>query len=120
MTIPVWPEALPQYLIFNGYKEAPPDVVLASKMEIGPDKLRRRASNGPRPIQGKLPPLTSAQVDVLLDFYEIDLLDGSLRFSWLHPRTGAPAEFRFVSRPEPTGDDASAAYTVALDLEILP
>lgn len=120
MTIPVWPAELPQYLIFNGYKEAPPDLALRTDMDTGPAKTRRRSSSGPRPIQGKLPPLTSEQVDVLLSFYEDDLLSGTLRFAWSHPRTGVVSEFRFVSRPEPAGDEASAAYIVALDLEILP
>ncbi|OAN53899.1 hypothetical protein A6A04_13485 [Paramagnetospirillum marisnigri] len=118
MTIPAWPATLPQALQISGYSEAPPDVAIASQPDIGVAKLRRRSSNGPRPVRGNMT-LTSAQVDTLLDFYEADLMGGTLRFSWRKPRDPlTSAEYRFVTRPEPQGGDG--VFSVTLDLEMLP
>lgn len=118
MTIPVWPGTLPQALQINGFSEAPPDVAIGSQPDIGPAKLRRRSSTGPRPVRGNVT-LTSSQVDTLLDFYETDLLGGTLRFSWTKPRDAmTAAEYRFVTRPEPQGGDG--VFLVMLDLEMMP
>jgi len=113
-----WPATLPALLQISGLSETPPNNVIRTKMEIGPAKMRRRSTSGPRPISGEQI-LTTAQVATLDTFYVGTLIDGTTAFDWTHPRTGAAVEMRFVSPPTyaPAGGDY---WRVMLKLEILP
>ena len=41
-----WPATLPQEILAEGYEEGLPDVLVRTKMDAGPDKVRRRATAG--------------------------------------------------------------------------
>lgn len=117
MTILPWPSSLPQALDSDAYQETPPDLTVSSDTDSGPAKRRRRFSAGVTAIKGSIKPLTKEQAGTLVSFY-LDDLQSVLRFSWVHPRTGAAAEFRFRAPPEISS--RGATYIAALDLEILP
>lgn len=117
MTIPSWPESLPQAVPSDSYEETPPDLAVSSDMDIGPAKRRRRASNGPTAVKATLRGMSKEQAATLLAFY-FDDLQSVLRFSWVHPRTGAPAEIRIKGAPTITAN--GALFSAAMELEILP
>lgn len=114
----IWPPTLPDYLLKDGYSEMPPEVTLRTRMETGPAKVRRRATNAVRPIRGTVR-LSAAQKALLDAFYVDTLVGGSLAFDWVHPVTRGAASFRFVTRPTFT-PAAGTNWNAALDLEILP
>lgn len=118
MTIPSWPASLPQSLSASSYKESPANLLVSTDMDIGPAKIRRRSSSGPRPVSGAMR-MTKPQLLALRSFYVDDLVDGSLRFSWRDPLDASKAaEYRFTDPPEWSADDGG--YSVSLSLEILP
>lgn len=114
----IWPASLPQVLTVESYREQPPDVVLRTQMDAGPDKVRRRFTAGIRPVQGQIW-CTKTQVATLDAFYVTTLLGGSLPFDWQNSRTLTAASLRF--RKPPTYEpDHKDLYRVGLELEILP
>ena len=119
MANPLWPASLPQLVAVDGYQESPPDTVLRTKMDAGPDKLRRRFTAGIRPLTVQLD-LDAAQVETLDGFHVTTTAGGSLRFDWVDPRNQTTAEMRFVRPPvyRPAGSDA--AWKAFLELEIMP
>lgn len=118
MTIPVWPSSLPQALQISGYSEEAASLTIASQPDTGPAKVRRRFTAGVRPVKGQIT-LTADQLQDFLDFFNTDLLGGSLRFQWAEPTDPlTSAEMRFVEPPSWSAD--SGFYQVMLSLEILP
>ena len=117
MAIPIWPTTLPQALLLSGYGQKAADVVLRTGMDIGPAKVRRRASAGVEPVEGKQI-YTSTELGYLRTFYDTTLLNGALRFSWKDPITKSSEELRFTKPPAWTAVEGK--YQVALSLEIMP
>ena len=113
-----WPPSIPQDFLVNGYRERPPKNTIRTQMDAGPDKVRRRATTKPRTISGVIE-LTRAQVETLDAFFRTDLEDGALRFDWVHPRTLAAVQFRFLEEPE-YSPVSGATWTASLNLEVLP
>jgi hypothetical protein len=119
MTFQAWPATLPQLPLKDGYVESFPDTIFRTPMDVGPAKHRRRATAVARPVVYPIFLETSALVDILLDFYETDLIGGTLPFTHDHPRTGvADTLFRFTGAPEivPRG----LGFQLELPLEIMP
>lgn len=94
MPNPNWPVTLPQAVLM-GFDEDIDLYVVRSKMDTGPDKVRRRATKIRRQWPVKLI-LTCAQVDTLDNFLLTSCEGGVLPFDWKNPRTGASTELRFV------------------------
>lgn len=113
-----WPGTLPQYMNAESYSEQPEDGRIRTEMDAGPDFIRRRYSATTTPFSGALN-LTKTQVSTLETFYETTLNGGVDAFDWVHPRTGASVEMRFLGRPQYQAyyDDF---WQVSLNLEILP
>jgi hypothetical protein len=116
--IPTWPTTLPQCLEVAGYSSAEPDLLLRTPMEAGPAKQRRRSTWDARPVSGRIT-VTKAQLAAFQAFFKSSTFSGGIRFTWVDPETGDPAEMRFVSSPTWTAHGADK-FLVALDLEILP
>ena len=112
-----WPASLPQAPLI-GHTESAPDTVLRTRMDAGPDKLRRRSTAGVRAIAFPLL-LTDAQVNTLDHFYLVDLAGGALRFDLALPRTGGAVQMRFTAPPAYTLVAASK-WQAVLRLEVLP
>lgn len=118
MTIAVWDTDLPADLLQQGYSESTSSVLLRSAMDVGPAKVRQRATRAIRSVKGSQL-MTTAQIAELKTFFNTTLENGSLRFSWTSPVDGSSVEMRFVEPPSwsvASGD----YYNVNLDLEILP
>lgn len=107
----VWPSSI--VIGREGYKETPPDRVVRNKMDIGPDKIRKRTSYGVRKLSLNLT-LTTALLATFNDFY---LANDSVSFTFPDPRTGSNVTARFLSTPEYNLDQT--IWKVSLELEIL-
>ena len=112
-----WPATLPQIPLRAGYGETFPDTAIRTEMGVGPAKIRRRISHNVRPLSVAFI-LTSAQVDILDEFYQTTTLGGALAFDHEHPRTGTAAELRFTGPPQISvvGGD----YLAEFGIEVLP
>jgi len=80
----VWPTALPQAPLYDGFSNPYPNRLLTLSMDSGDDKTRRR---GPKPRQVTVRySMSSDQVTALETFCRDVIQDGSLWFDWPHPR----------------------------------
>ena len=118
MSIQTWPTTLPDSLLRKSYAESCPDNTLATNMDVGPAKKRRRATSAVVPVSGSIF-VTLEQLAVFKEFYNTTLLSGSLRFSWIHPMDQTALEFRFAGEP-PGWQDKGDGFIVRLNLEIMP
>lgn len=112
-----WPASLPQVPRGPGYSQRKRSNVIRTSMDVSVAKARRRATAAVLDFSVDLV-LTSDQLDTLNHFFDVVLEDGSESFQWLHPRTRAPAEMRFVAPPESAW--TAGLWTVSLSLEVLP
>lgn len=114
-----WPAApFPQKLLVEGYQEQTPNIVVRTKMDAGPPKVRKRFTAGIRPITGSLD-LTAAQVATLDTFVMTTLKGGVETFDWTHPRTGAAASFKIVPPVTYTAMEPDV-WRASLSLELQP
>lgn len=111
-----WPSELT--ITRDGFKETPPNNTQRTSMDTGPDKLRRRSSAAIRPVSFNLF-VNSATVQILDDFYTTTTASGSVKFNFIHPRTGLTVSARFVSPPEYDINNGDT-WTIPIALEILP
>ncbi len=117
MSTPVWPATLPQNMLMRGYAEASKDNVIASQNDIGPDKLRRRATAAVRPVAGSVV-LDDDQLEILRDFIADTIGDGALAFTF--PAQSESGTW-LVRLREPVGiAPFGLRWQVTLALEILP
>ena len=104
--MPAWPASLPQRPRRSGYVETPPDIVTRTPMSYGPAKLRPKFGTAIRVVRCSIGPLTAAQKADLDTFYRTTTQQGTIWWDWVHPRTGAAVQMRFMS-----GINYSAAST---------
>jgi hypothetical protein len=142
MTTPIWPAALPQYLLTRNYSEDDPDTVIRTQMDAGPAKIRRRFTAAVRQLAGMIV-VDEDQLDTLSDFFMNDCAGGAIAFQWTMQRrqrdTAEPTDtsqitdtsllpltfvgtnnYRFVKPPRYSDTGDGAHYEAALSLEILP
>lgn len=81
----LWPHVLPQNI--SGYNGSPGDGLLQTPMSAGPPKVRRRLTGVVEPVSGYII-VTPAQFTFFRAWHENVLLNGALRFGWVHPFSG--------------------------------
>ncbi len=114
-----WPASLPAPAL-NTLRETPPNNSIASQMDKGPAKVRRRTTANVRPISFIMK-CTPDQIATLDDFYDNTTFSGSVDFDYTHPRTGAAVTARFKPETPPTWDEQEGVlYNATIELEILP
>jgi len=118
MSNPVWPASLPQQFEAEGYSENFADNQLRTRMDSGPEKVRRKYTAEARQITGQMF-MTLAQVATLDTFYTITLVAGTLPFDWVHPRTAAATAFRYVGPPT-VNAVGGGEFRIRMTIEILP
>ncbi len=101
MSNPTWPSTLPSPIADGSLQYAPLfEPVLATNMEAGAPKYRRRVTYVPETCQATVE-LTGTQWTTLITFYDTTL-KGVGRFDWKDFRTGDAATYVFTKRPAPT------------------
>lgn len=113
----VWPASLPQTPLI-GWSEDLGNGTIRTPTDHGPAQVRRRYTATVRNFSMPLA-LTESQMNTLDTFWETTTAQGSLRFEWQHPRTGATHEFRFLEQPKPT-EAAHGLYRLSLPMELMP
>jgi hypothetical protein len=115
--MPDWPTALYGKILKDGYQETPPDNVIRSKPDVGPDKVRRRTTANV--TEFVLPMFfTAAELVVFDTFFVSTISYGALSFSYKHPRTQAAGSYRIVGVPKRS--KASMGFIVSINMELLP
>lgn len=126
-TIPAYPAGLPTNVLLAGFTESGPNLAVATAMDAGPGKMRRRFTAGVRPLVGKMLLKIDKTIDqksILENFY-YNVLQCALVFQWTTqigigaPPTLQTALYRFKKPP------AYKALTptlleATLELEIMP
>lgn len=107
-----WPSTLK--VERSNYNENPPDRVMRSGMDVGPQKLRRRTSSAVRTVSFNLF-LTQALLDTLDAFY---LANDAIVFNFTNPRTGVVERARFTQSPSYALQETY--FEVSVKLEYLP
>jgi hypothetical protein len=115
--MPAWPSEFPAALV-DGFRETVPDNTLRSDMDQGPAKVRQRFTAAVRRLTVSYL-LSKAQVASLETFYNQILSGGSLRFDYIHPRSGASVSCRFRQPPVYNGMNGKY-FRVNVELEVLP
>ena len=88
-------------------------------MDSGEPKARPRYSAVVKTIVGQIEVLSATDCDTLTSFYDNDCAFGSLVFTWVHPRTGASGNFKWLKRPAITGATGTR-YTMSISILQLP
>jgi hypothetical protein len=104
--------------MLQGFDETPGENTLRSAMDVGPAKVRRRATSAVRKVNGQLL-VSSDELEIFKTFYVDTLLSGALRFYWTEPNDPeTTVEMRFAEAP--TWTTQSNKFVISLKLEILP
>lgn len=119
VVLDVWPVGLPQLVLRDGYAETEPDVIRRTEMDEGPAKQRPRFTVGIRPFLVQIE-VDVDQVATFQTFYEDTLKDGTIPFSWKHPRTQVNTDFRFVGQPQKMRMQGARNWRITMALEVMP
>ena len=117
--MPTWPTTLPQFALREGYAEGFKTTVVRSPMSSGRTKRRQRFINGPELLNITIP-LNDAEILIFKAFYEDELGNGALSFTFPHPRLKTNVTVAFKTDPEPLTPEGADTYILNMDLEILP
>ena len=119
VVLDVWPVGLPQIPLREGYSEEEPDVIKRTEMDEGPAKQRPRFTDGIRPFLVQVE-VDVEQVTIFETFYSDTLRDGTIPFTWKHPRTQVNTDFRFVGQPQKIRNQGARNYRIVMALEVMP
>lgn len=113
-----WPGGVNQNAQVRSYGEAPDDNVARFNPEVGPPKTRRRMSISTDTLSFDLI-LTSSEYDTFIAFFRSTIIDGTLPFTFTHPRTSVVTTFVFVSPPKLSALSANY-YNLAMSIQSVP
>ena len=116
MSLPVWPESLPQYPLIDGYSEVPQDSVLRVDMD-GLTKQRNRFTATIFNVEESYL-LTKDQFATFKNFYFNTLRNGSREFLKISATEDIQRVFRFAAVYDM--DFNGVQYKVSISLERLP
>ena len=92
--MPVWPADLPspifKSILITGTKST-----LRGDMDSGPAKQRPQFTKAPRMVSLSFL-LSSDQIQIFEQFYDLDLAQGAFEFDMKHPLTGVVKTFRMI------------------------
>lgn len=98
MTTPIaWPAGLPACA--ETWEEFDLPVTVRTQMDVGPPKVRRRATRTLRNVRVGFT-MDHAQAMQLRDFFETELQGGVQEHSFQHPFRGDVEAFRFMEPPK--------------------
>lgn len=113
-----WPLTLQQLLNESSFGIQKGETVIRSEMDVGPAKVRRRFTKSVDTFTGSIW-VDATQYVTFENFYDTTLNGGTLPFTFPHPLTQVPVDFRFKSPPKytPVG---SGTFEVTMEWEKLP
>jgi hypothetical protein len=93
-----WPVTLQDKLNTDSFSISFGDTLVTSGMDVGPDKVRSRYTDGVDEWTSSIY-LDYPEYEDLFDFYKTTLNNGAKTFSFTDPMTGLTGEFRFATPP---------------------
>ena len=118
-----WPITVPAGALADAYVERPGSQVIATQMDTGPAKRRRRTTAAPEPLDVTLT-LTPAELADWRAWYDGPLQGGALAFFFVHPRTQSTVTCRMRGEAQPeirsVPNMRGTLWHVALQLEVVP
>ena len=114
-----WPGTLPGFdkMLADGYEAVMVDNIIATEMDVGPPKIRRRSSAGVEPISGSMR-MTATQLATFKTFYNTTINYGADEFDATHPETGGACTMIFMGQP--TRRAAGIDWIVSFMIGVLP
>lgn len=123
--MPSWPASLPQRLMLP-VTVTPRSAVVRTEMDVGPPKQRLRSTLVWKDVVGHMV-LTGAQKAAFDAWWQNDIAQGALAFTWVDPTDNEPAQLRFVTEEPPEWSLivpgivlADRRWAAVLQLEIVP
>ena len=113
-----WPVGLQQLLSEANFGEQDQDTTIRTEMDVGPAKVRRRFTRGVETYTGSIY-LTVSQYTLFKSFFNTTLNGGVLPFTFNHPITQVPTDFRFVGTPQ-YNSIGGGNFTTVFTWEALP
>lgn len=113
-----WPGTLQQLLSEANFGETEGDTVLRSDTDVGLAKLRRRFTKGVNEFTASIY-LTTSQYTTFKNFFNTTLNGGVTAFTFNHPVTQVPTDFRFKGQPQ-YRSIGGGQWTVQFTWEQLP
>jgi hypothetical protein len=111
-----WPGTLPVYLSFDSFREHHADNLIVTTTERGPALRRRRQTNIPKLVEGRLR-LTDVQLADFETFYYAALESGRKSFSWKYRPTLSEIPTVSFVQPPIVNAVSGKLYDVELELE---
>ncbi len=108
-----WPSQLK--IERQNYRERPANNILRTGMGQGPDKIRRKSTSNPRPVNFTVF-ATLTEANTLRTFYETDTLGGVIQFDFTSLLTGVTHKARFLEEPEFVANETMWNISVSLEL----
>ena len=94
-----WPISLQDKLNEDAFGLDIGETVLRSDMDVGPAKVRRRMTKSVDTLTCSID-VTTSEYSTFLYFFDTTLNGGVNQFTFDHPITGAPTDFRFGGPPQ--------------------
>ena len=115
-----WPPGIPVFPLLEGFSYQPANTLLASEVESGPPKVRRRTTAGVERWSGTFL-LTAVQTEIFRSWFENDLAGGALPFDQTHPVTDAWRSMRFDPQSLPSYSPVgNGIWRVDVQVLVLP
>jgi len=121
--MPDWPATLPQTPPLEGIQiGGPSGAFVEHQMDAGPPQTRRRSTAVRRPATFTYQHLTQTQIEVFEDWFENDLVSGTLTFTMPHPITDLDRTWKFINPASPYSISpmTRTTYQLTISLELLP
>ena len=100
MASPVWPSALPEFFLQDGFRESAPDNVIRSPQSQGAEKRRRRYTAAVRSDAGRIVDGVTTQLDQFKFFFNNAIDDGALEFDFPSQDGVGTVPVAFSKEPE--------------------
>lgn len=97
----------------------PVDNTIRPQPEVGEPLSRRRFTGEMDDFSGRFTFRTRQELAAFITFYRDDLEDGSLRFDFKHPITGADVEVMFMAPPR-WSRNGVRSWSAAVQLRTMP
>ena len=114
-----YPSTLQDNFNRGTFRRVPGENKVYTKMDTGPQKVRRRTTLRVDQISGNILLRNLSDYNDFINWYTSTLQDGVLTFNFNDPATGDPLEVQFTQNGVQINDVGFETYSVQMQLEIV-